>query len=681
MAFPFPPPYTNPIPNNPFYWPQEWVIDGPYGPLVVGSGLYVSATGTLISTGGGPGVAQILAGPGISVDTPTGIVTITNTGVLSLLAGAGISLNAATGNVTISAAAAGTVTAVGTGVGLTGGPITTSGQIDLANSGVAAGTYSNPTITVDVKGRIITALNGTSVQSVSGTAPISVTGTTTPVVSVSNATTGAPGVVQLSTSVSSTSTTQAATPSAVKTAYDAAILAIPKTCLPAKGALVAGAGASLPVALPVGTDGQALLANSAAPSGLSWTTITQCTGTVTQVDAGFGLTGGSITTSGILSLDPAAVIEPSDYLAKGSILAATAFSTPVNLPVGADGTVLMANSTNFQGVQWTAITQCLGTVTQVGTGLGILGGPITGTGTVSLDFACVIPPTAFLNKGDLLTATAAATPVALPVGADGRVLMADSLSAEGMVWSPITQCLGTVTQVDAGVGLLGGSITTTGTLTLDPACVIPPPVMTAKGDVLTATGPSAPTALPVGVDGQYLSACALCPTGLTWITPPVYPLTLPNYGSFSSSFTQVNILPTSYNTVAYDTTSSANNFSITAGTRVTAAAAGIYGIDVSLQVVKTDTGTDIFEYWLAKNGVDIPGTTRTIKMHSNDSSVIATLGWIESLNIGDYVEIRWYSQDFVMQLAAIPAVAAVPGVNPARPLNPSAIITISQIGG
>ena len=39
----------------------------------------------------------------------------------------------------------GTVTQVNTGTGLTGGPITTTGTVSLANTAVTAGTYGNAT--------------------------------------------------------------------------------------------------------------------------------------------------------------------------------------------------------------------------------------------------------------------------------------------------------------------------------------------------------------------------------------------------------------------------------------------------------------------------------------------------------------------------------------------------------
>lgn len=85
---------------------------------------------------------------------------------------------------TTAAGGSGTVTSVATGTGLTGGPITNTGTISLANTTVTAGTYSYPTITVNQQGQIISAASGTAVTSVSASGPLSSTGGATPNISL-----------------------------------------------------------------------------------------------------------------------------------------------------------------------------------------------------------------------------------------------------------------------------------------------------------------------------------------------------------------------------------------------------------------------------------------------------------------------------------------------------------------
>ncbi len=295
---------TNPIPNNPFYFPTTNSVNGPDGPLIIGEGLSVSQGGVLSATSSQTSVNSIIAGPGIITNGSVGTVTITNSGVLEVQGGAGISVSAATGTVLISATDLGTVTSVGTGYGLnvvgSAGPITSAGSIELSDSGVAAGVYSYPQLQVDDKGRIITIVSQTAIQSVSASSPLASSGGVNPTLSVANATTTSSGVVQLSDSIASSSSTTAATSLAVKLAFDEGAAAIPKACLTGKGALITATALGVPDTLSPGANGQVLSADSTAAGGLAW--VDNAIGTVTQVNTGTGLTGGPFTDTGTISL-------------------------------------------------------------------------------------------------------------------------------------------------------------------------------------------------------------------------------------------------------------------------------------------------------------------------------------------------------------------------------------------
>jgi len=126
-------------------------------------------------------------------------------------------------------------TTIGTGYGGTGiAGSYTDGQLLI---GKTDGTLAKATLTAST-GVTITNGNGTITISATGTggtvtavtasSPLASTGGTTPDISIQDGTTSQKGAVQLTDSTSSTSTTTAATPNSVKTAYDLANAALPK---------------------------------------------------------------------------------------------------------------------------------------------------------------------------------------------------------------------------------------------------------------------------------------------------------------------------------------------------------------------------------------------------------------------------------------------------------------------
>ena len=141
------------------------------------------------------------------------------------------------------------------------------------------------------------------ITGITATSPLTGGGTSGAItVGIQASSTTQSGAVQLTDSTSSTSTTTAATPNAVKSAYDLANGAVPASIVDAKGDLIAATAADTVSRLAVGTNGQVLTADSTAATGIKWASAAGgYTPTLTLLNAGGTALSGSTTTVGSIS--------------------------------------------------------------------------------------------------------------------------------------------------------------------------------------------------------------------------------------------------------------------------------------------------------------------------------------------------------------------------------------------
>ena len=151
--------------------------------------------------------------------------------------------------------------------------------------------------------------------------------------------------------------------------------------------------------------------------------------------------------------------------------------------------------------------------------------------------------------------------------------------------------------------------------------------------------------------------------------------TVPTGLAYANYYSTIDQTPAAANTayaVTFNGTGSEHGVSLVSSTRITVAQAGLYNINIKLQVTSSNASSSTIYAWIAINGTDVPNSRVDFTIKSNgDTKLVPHMRQI-SLVIGDYVEVRWAADTTSLRLDAIAATAFAPAAS-------SAAVFLTQI--
>jgi hypothetical protein len=574
----------------------QTISDGNTATFAGGTGISTSAGTTDTLTITNTGVTSNVAGTGISVSGATGAVTITNSGVTSVTGGTGVDVNTSTGSVTFTLDLSELTTSTSDADGDFFAVVDSSnaqkkltkGNINLSGFNNDSGFTSN-TGTVTSVGLSAPAAFSVSGSPVTGSGTLALTGAgTSAQVILGDGTLGTYTTGDITGVTAGTGLSGGGTSGTVTLNFDGNSLSTSGTLVGTDDLVVVDGTASRKT--QISTIPLSIFNNDAGWTSNAGTVTSVATSSGTFVD----ITGGTITGSGTITGDLSATGTPSA-------------------------------STFLRGDNTWATPGGGGTVTSVASGTGLTGGPITSSGTLSVDYVG--------TDNYILAATTDTT----LIGADSMAFSdsANSNTVKDILVSNIplgqfnndqgwTSNTGDITGVTAGTGMSGGG--TSGTVTLN-----------FDGNSLSASGTLIGTDDLVVVDGT-----ASRKTQISTI-----PLSIFNNDAGWTSNTGDITGVTAGNGLTGGGTSGAVTLTVGAGTGIDVAASSI-SVDVSDFMtngsnnrVLTATGTDAMnaESNLTFDGseLQVSAAARSYRAPVLILPVSATTALTTATNAGEYI--------------------------------------------
>ena len=144
------------------------------------------------------------------------------------------------------------------------------------------------------------------------------------------------------------------------------------------------------------------------------------------------------------------------------------------------------------------------------------------------------------------------------------------------------------------------------------------------------------------------------------------------YGNFFDTTIQTIVGVSTHQPVTLNTTDLSNQVSIANSSHIVIANSGIYNIQFSLQIDKTQgSGAHIY-IWLRKNGLDVPNSATELAVQGTSSEIVAAWNFVVASNANDYYELIISATDIHIRLKAASANGVVPAI-------PSVILSVVSV--
>ena len=147
------------------------------------------------------------------------------------------------------------------------------------------------------------------------------------------------------------------------------------------------------------------------------------------------------------------------------------------------------------------------------------------------------------------------------------------------------------------------------------------------------------------------------------------------WGAFVSTVSQYVVSTTTAYSMSAATQTSGNGVTVSADTQFVVASAGTYNLQFSCQIESTGGGSaQTMDIWLAINGNNVANSNTQVVGNSNNGRNVAAWNFVEPLNAGDYMELKYRVSDVRLGFAY-----DGPQITPTRPAIPSVIVTVTQV--